>query len=159
VTCASKKGFSQGEAPGELSHRATSPAGRKFRFVGQERTLSSDRQIGRHSAPAVSSPRPSWACGLMTWRPLTPRMHLVLAAHIRSPGNWSSGLLHLVRLNRRRSLQSGLKGRHCHYGPRTGELSRFPFFEQRPGVRQMHIPRWLCIMHHRYRSCGVVATW
>jgi ParB-like nuclease domain len=28
-------------------------------------------------------------------------------------------LLHLVRLNRRRSLQSGLQGLHCHYGPRT----------------------------------------
>jgi NAD(P)H dehydrogenase (quinone) len=27
-------------------------------------------------------------------------------------------LLHLVRRNRRRSLQSGLQGLHCHYGPR-----------------------------------------
>src|SRR5437868_5353357 len=24
----------------------------------------------------------------MTWRPLTSRTHLALAAHIRSPGNW-----------------------------------------------------------------------
>jgi hypothetical protein len=30
----------------------------------------------------------SRTCGLMTLRPLTPRTHLGLAAHIRSPGNW-----------------------------------------------------------------------
>lgn len=38
-----------------------------------------------HSAPAAPSPRPSWACGLMIWRPLTPRTHLAPPAHMRSP--------------------------------------------------------------------------
>jgi hypothetical protein len=47
--------------------------------------------------------RHPWACGLMTWRPLTPRMHLAPAAHICSPGNWlacfhPSGELSFVEL-------------------------------------------------------------
>jgi NAD(P)-dependent dehydrogenase (short-subunit alcohol dehydrogenase family) len=49
----------------------------------------------------------------LTWESASSRRSLALC------------LLHLARLNRRRSLRSGLQGLHCHYGPRTRELSRF----------------------------------
>src|SRR5439155_6111088 len=46
-----------------------------------------------NSAPAVSSPRPSWACGLMTWHPFTPRTHIATSRSHSFPGQLA-GLVH-----------------------------------------------------------------
>jgi hypothetical protein len=63
-----------------------------------------------------------------------PLTNTLLGRSARLDDPWPYAF-HLVRLNRRRSLQSDLQGLHCHYGTRTRELSGFPPFEQRPGVR------------------------
>jgi uncharacterized protein YbjT (DUF2867 family) len=59
------------------------------------------------------------------YRPCSIDKYLTWAS-ARLDDPWPYALLHLVRLDRRRSLQSGLQGLHCHYGPRTRELETFP---------------------------------
>jgi len=147
VTCASKKGFSQGEAPGAVAS-SDFACGPKFRFVGQKghsRLTAKLEGIVRRQFLAAAFV----GLRLMTWRPLTPRMHLVLAAHIRFAGNWSSGLLHLVRpqspkVATVRSQRTSL--------PLRAENRRAFEFPSRANVRESG----RCIYPVGYASCIIV---
>ena len=51
---------------------------------------------------------------------------VVCRASARLDDPWPYAFSSLCASIVRGSLQSGLQGLHCHYGPRTRELSRFP---------------------------------
>ena len=60
-----------------------------------ENPVGDQSKFGMPNSFPDSSSRPSWACGLMTWRPLMPRTHFAIAtSRSHSFAGQLTGLLH-----------------------------------------------------------------